>query len=53
MSYLAQGGPSAAELQALFRDLVRTGQITVVSMTTWDPKLDVDGQSQSVSMALL
>jgi arginase len=53
MSYLAQGGPSAAELQALFRSLARTGQVIAVSMTTWNPRLDRDGQSQSVSMALL
>ena len=53
MSYLAQGGPSAVELQALFRSLAQTGQIIAVSMTTWNPRLDRDGQSQSVSMALL
>jgi arginase len=53
MSYLAQGGPSVAELQALFRSLAQTGQIIAVSMTTWNPRLDKDGQSQFVSMALL
>lgn len=53
MSYLAQGGPSSTELQVLFRTLGRTGQIMAVSMTTWNPKLDQDGQSQSVSMNLL
>ena len=53
MSYLAQGGPSSAELQVLFRALAQTGQIVAVSMTTWTPKLDQDGQSQSVSMNLL
>jgi arginase family enzyme len=53
MSYLAQCGPSAAELQALFRSLAQTGQIIAVSMTTWNPRLDSDGHSQVVSMALL
>lgn len=53
MSYLAKGGPSSAELQVLFRALAQTGQIIAVSMTTWNPKLDQDGQSQSVSMKLL
>lgn len=53
MSYLAQGGPSSAELDAVFRSLVRRGQVIAVSMTTWTPKLDGDGQSKSVSMSLL
>jgi len=53
MSYLAQGGPSSAELQVLFRAFAQTGKIVAVSMTTWTPKLDKDGQSQSVSMNLL
>lgn len=53
MSYLAEGGPSSTKLEDLFRVLARTGQIMAVSMTTWNPKLDRDGQSQFVSMKLL
>jgi arginase len=53
MSYLAQGGSSVAELQTLFRSLTRTGQIIAVSMSTWNPRLDRDGHSQAVCMALL
>ena len=53
VSYRAQGGPSAAELQTLFRSLAQTGQIVAVSMATWNPRLDSHGHSQAVSMAVL
>jgi len=53
MSYPAQGGPSSADLRAIFRSLAQTGQIVAVSMTTWTPRLDRDGRSQAVCMELL
>jgi arginase len=53
MSYLAPGGPSAVEIQALFRHLAQHCQIVAVSMTTWTPRLDRDGKSREVCMALL
>jgi arginase len=53
MSYRAPGGPSAAELQTLFRALAQTGRIIAVSMGTWNPRLDGAGRSQAASMAVL
>lgn len=53
MSYLAPGGPRASELEHVFRFLAETGQIAAVSMCTWTPELDVDKQSETVSMQLL
>jgi arginase len=53
MSYPAPGGPTAVDLQAIFRALAIKGQITAVSMSTWNPELDADGRSQAVCMQLL
>ncbi len=53
MSYLTEGGPRAAELTPIFRHLAQTGQIVTVSLSTWNPKLDVDGRSQETCMQLL
>jgi arginase len=52
-SYPAPGGPSSAILEAVFRRLARSGQVMAVSMTTWNPRLDKDGGSQRLCMALL
>ena len=53
MGYAAPGGPRASELENVFSFLAGTGQITAVSMCTWTPELDVDKQSETVSMQLL
>ena len=53
MSYLAPGGPRASELEHVFSFLSGTGQIAAVSACTWTPELDVDKQSEAVSMKLL
>lgn len=53
VSYRAEGGPSAADLQAVFQSLAQTRQIVAVSMTTWKPQLDGDGRSRVVCMELL
>ena len=53
MSYRASGGPTAAELQAIFQSLAQTRQIVAVSMTTWTPQLDEDGRSEATCMDLL
>lgn len=53
MSYLAAGGPRAAELSPIFHHLAQTGQMVAVSLSTWNPKLDVDGRSQETCMQLL
>jgi len=53
MSYATPGGPTAAELQGIFRTLARSGQIVAVSMTAWNFSLDQDGRTQKVCMELL
>jgi arginase len=53
MSYRAAGGPSSADVQAVFQSLFQTKQIVAVSMTTWTPQLDGDGRSRAVCMGLL
>jgi arginase len=53
MNYLAQGGASAQELQAVFNHLSQSGQIVAVSLSSWNPDLDTDGQSRNVCMELL
>ena len=53
MNYLAAGGPSADELQTVMKHLRRTKKIAAVSVSTWNPKLDEDGQSRRVCMGLL
>ena len=53
MNYLAAGGPSAEELQTVMKHLRRTKKIAAVSMSTWNPKLDEDGQSRKVCMGIL
>ena len=53
MNYPAAGGPSAKELQTVMKQLSRTGKIAAVSISTWNPKMDTDGQSRKVCMGLL
>ena len=52
-NYPAAGGPSAALLKTVFRRLAQTGRIAAVSVSTWNPELDSDRQSEVVSMSLL
>ena len=53
MNYLTAGGPSAEELQTVMKHLRRTEKIAAVSVSTWNPKLDEDGQSRRVCMGIL
>jgi arginase len=53
MNYRAHGGPSSVDLQIVLKHLRRSGKVAAVSMSTWNPKLDVDGQSRNVCMQLL
>jgi arginase len=53
MNYLAAGGPSADELQTVMKHLRRTEKIAAVSVSTWNPKLDENGQSRRVCMGVL
>jgi arginase len=53
MTYRAPGGPGAREVENLFRSLAQTGRVAVVSMCSWNPKLDPDGCSRDTCMKLL
>jgi len=53
MNYPAAGGPSAEELQTVMKHLRRTEKIAAVSVSTWNPKMDADGQSRRLCMGLL
>ncbi len=53
MSYPAKGGPSLKELHELLGSIAQTSRIIAISMSTWNPKLDINGQSQAACMALL
>jgi arginase len=53
MNYPAAGGPSAKELQRVMQRLSRTQKIAAVSVSTWNPEMDEDGQSREVCMGLL
>lgn len=53
MNYLAKGGPSRGELENVFRHLASNRQIAAISMSTWNPELDLDGKSMDVCMQLL
>lgn len=53
VSYLAKGGPSASEVEILFRKLARTKRVVAVSVSAWNPDLDPDRRTQAVCMKLL
>jgi arginase len=53
MSYAAAGGPRASELEDIFRFLAQTLRIVAISMSSWNPDLDADGETKKTSMDLL
>ena len=53
VSYPAANGPSVATLRRVFQYLAQTGQVTAVSVSTWNPDLDGDGRSRDMAMDLL
>jgi len=53
MNYTAPAGLSSDEVQEAFRYLARVGDIRAVSMSTWNPELDQDGQTRDVCMSSL
>jgi len=52
-NYPAKGGPSTSVLCAVFRQLARTERVAAVSVSTWNPELDLDRKSEIVSISLL
>lgn len=53
MSYTATGGPRASELGDIFRFLAQTLRIVAISLSSWNPELDTDGETKKTSMNLL
>jgi arginase family enzyme len=53
MNYVATGGPSAADLDLVFKHLNQSAKLAAVSVSTWNPGLDTDGKSRKVCMQLL
>ena len=53
MNFLAAGGPSEKELQAVMKHLNQTGKIAAVSMASWNPVMDKDGRSRKACLGLL
>ncbi len=53
MNYLAEGGPSVAELRQVFDYLAESGQVVAVSVSSWNPDMDEDGRSRTAVMTLL
>ncbi len=53
MNYLAPGGPSLALMQQVFQRLAATKRVMAVSVSTWNPAMDVDGRSQKTVLPLL
>jgi len=52
-NYPAPGGPSSALMNSVFRRLAQSGQVIAVSVSSWNPELDKEKKSETVSMHLL
>lgn len=52
-NYPARGGPSSASIRSVFSRLARSGQVIAVSVSSWNPELDKEKKSETVSMSLL
>ncbi len=50
--YPAPNGPSPGDLRPVLRRLAQSGQLVAVSLSTWAPNLDDDGQSQTTVLDL-
>lgn len=53
MNYPAPGGPSSQKLGEVFSYLGGCGQIVAISLSSWNPELDVEGRSQEISLDLM
>jgi arginase len=52
-NYLAQGGPTIETLRAVFNRLAQSQKVVAVSLSSWNPDMDIDKKSERVSMSLL
>lgn len=53
MNYPTPNGPSAASLRRVFTYIAQNNRVVAVSVSSWNPDLDVDGTSRDVCMDLL
>lgn len=52
-NYLVKGGPTAETLRAVFDRLAQTERVIGASLSSWNPDMDLDKKSETVSMSLL
>jgi len=52
-NYVAPGGPALQDFQEAGALLHRTGRVAAVSVSTWNPDLDQDGETQTTCLAAL
>ena len=52
-NFPAPGGPSVAVMTAVFDRLAATGRVIAVSLSAWNPKIDRERISETVSLFLL
>lgn len=53
MNYPAPGGPSAAEVRAVFERLATTGRVVAVSVSLWSPNRDGARETRAVTLETL
>jgi len=53
MNYPATGGPASSDLIRIFEYLHQSGNLAAVSVSTWNPELDINGKSRKVCMQLI
>jgi arginase len=53
MNYPTPNGPSVASLRRVFSYIAQNNRVVAVSVSSWNPDLDVDGTSRDVCMDLL
>jgi arginase len=52
-NYLAKDGPTSETLKAVFNRLAQSQKVVAVSLSSWNPDMDIDKKSERVSMSLL
>jgi len=52
VSYPAPGGPSAGQLERIFRRLAQSGQVAAASISSWNPELDLDLSTRKLCVRL-
>ena len=53
VNYQAPGGPLVDTLRQAFTALSNTKRIAAISISSWNPEMDEDGRSQTITMDLL